>query len=46
MKLVKLNGFVIEVSKIESKMILDALKEFNNPAVVSIDTVFGKIERM
>lgn len=46
MKLVKLNGFVIEVSKIESAMVLEALKEFNNPAVVSIETVFGKFERM
>lgn len=46
MKNVKINGFVVEVSKIESAIIIEILKEFNNPAVVSIETVFGKIERM
>lgn len=46
MKNVKINGFVVKVSKIESAIIIEILKEFNNPAVVSIETVFGKIERM
>lgn len=46
MKNVKINGFVVEISKIESAIVIELLKEFNNPAVVSIETIFGKIERM
>jgi hypothetical protein len=46
MKNVKINGFVVEISKIESAIVIELLKEFNNPAVVSIETIIGKIERM
>jgi hypothetical protein len=46
MKNVKINGFVVEISKIESAIVIELLKEFNNRAVVSIETIIGKIERM